>query len=180
MDETDDYSTPAPRRPGAVPDALDHLDPVRRHFLRLDEVPPVTALPQLLRRASAVMDAAVLESVHQRGWRELTDGDLKLLDSLRDRTVPISTLAELLGVSHQAVSRRVTDLVARGMATKDQGWQDVRVVLVRLTARGRAAVRALDESVDEALGFVVDDIPAEHLERLLVHLTVLAQELPGA
>ena len=163
-----------------TPEALRHLDPVRRHFLRLHHVPPLTDLPAILRRASTAIDELVLEAMHANGWSELSSSDVRVLDHLRDGMLPAPTLAERLHVSRQAVSRRVGRLVGFDLLRQEGGRLDTRVTLVSLTSRGRRAADALEDAIAQATGYVIDSVPGEHLERMLVDLTVFARELPGA
>lgn len=163
-----------------TPDALRHLDPVRRHFLGLHRVPPPTDLPAILRQASTAIDELVLEAMHANGWTELSASDLIVLDHLRDGMLPAPTLAERLHVSRQAVPRRVSRLVGFGLVRQEGGGLDTRVTLVSLTSRGRRAADALADAIAQATGYVVDSVPGEHLERMLVDLTVFVRELPGA
>jgi len=57
----------------------------------------------------------------------------------------ITELARLLGVSHTAVNKIVTDLVLHGMVAKTRDPNDERQMKISLTGKGRDTRRELDE-----------------------------------
>jgi DNA-binding MarR family transcriptional regulator len=74
-------------------------------------------------------------------------GDLRFADGfVFQHLVPgpmaIGTLAERLGVTQQAASKAVADLERRGYVERTRDPADARARLVRLTARGDAAIDA--------------------------------------
>jgi DNA-binding MarR family transcriptional regulator len=63
-----------------------------------------------------------------------------------------STVAELavyLGITKQAASQLVEQLVQRGYVTREDNPRDGRAWLLRLTDRGRACTRAAEEAASE-------------------------------
>lgn len=66
----------------------------------------------------------------------------RYLDALEDTTdgLPISQIADAIGVDRPRASRLTTDLVTDGLVTRRTDPTDSRITRIRLTATGRALV----------------------------------------
>ncbi len=94
----------------------------------------------------------------------------------RSRPLPVTSLAARLGLSHQAVSKTVALLVARGLVTESPDRDDARRKRVALSGQGRQFCRRLEwiwEEIRQANG----DLLAEAGVDLLADLTRLETAL---
>jgi len=139
----------------------------------LEEQPPLD-LASALTLLGDVVTARVLDALAGTGLRP---GHGYVVQRLLVAPATATEMAEELGVSQQAVSKSVQELVALGMALPVADEGDRRRRPVRLTAAGRGAVRrartarrAVDEQAREALG-------AEGFEETLANLTVVLDAL---
>ncbi len=93
-----------------------------------------------------------------------------VLAALRgSRAMPVTTLADRLAVSHQAVSKTVTLLVARGLLTESPDPGDARRKRVALSASGRQLCRRLDrvwEEIRQANGDLLTEAGVDLLDDL--------------
>ncbi|AKU17936.1 MarR family winged helix-turn-helix transcriptional regulator [Luteipulveratus mongoliensis] len=161
-----------------LPEALRHLDPMRRYFLDLHEVPPSTNLVLLLRRALTTLEEAVVNFVRLRGEEDVSKGDIELVRCLSAGSMPVAAVAEHLRLSHQAAARRVSDLADRGIVMKNASYHDARVALICLTRDGRALHESASKALEDVLEILCADLLPEHVDSLLVALAVLGQIRP--
>jgi DNA-binding MarR family transcriptional regulator len=67
----------------------------------------------------------------------LTPGQLRALKGISDHALPMSEVAQLMGVTRATATVMVGKLVERGLARRLQDPSNLRLVLVRATAPGR-------------------------------------------
>lgn len=84
-------------------------------------------------------DALVLERLHARGYAGLRISHGYLIQHVVESERSITELAERMGVSQQAASKAVRELVELGYLELVAGT-DARQRMVRLSARGREAL----------------------------------------
>jgi DNA-binding MarR family transcriptional regulator len=87
-----------------------------------------------------------------------------------------------MDISKQAVSQLVDTLVNAGYVERRPSPEDRRRTLLLLTARGRRAVRVIDEAVSQVEAKLMDEIGDDGLRRLylaLEELDVLDDPLGG-
>ncbi|MDE1465440.1 bifunctional helix-turn-helix transcriptional regulator/GNAT family N-acetyltransferase [Spartinivicinus poritis] len=92
-----------------------------------------------------------------------------LLNLLARQQAPISTLAELLGVSHAAVSQMANTLIKLGLATKHSDSQDERRQLLTLTPKAEQLIQQLQPvwlAIKTAIDECIDSSPHNLLEAL--------------
>jgi DNA-binding MarR family transcriptional regulator len=109
----------------------------------------VDAMVQL---SFAVHDAlARLAAAH-----DLSVTQLRLLGILRDRTPPMTAIAEHLGLDRSSVTGLIDRAERRGLVTRIPSTDDARVTLVRATPSGLDLVRRLaalvSTEIDTLLG----------------------------
>lgn len=135
----------------------------------------VPGLVQRLARQNAVVVTAALT---EAGMADLTPRQALVLAGLW-RGEHASALASRLGVARQTVGQSVAALEAAGYAARSDDREDRRVKLIRLTDRGRRAVRVVHAAAlaeerrwGEALG-------GDRLEELRSMLAGLLSDEPG-
>ncbi len=100
-------------------------------------------------------------------------------------TISQGVLAERLGVSKAAVSKRVSWFVDRGLARFGPAMADQRVVTLRITAEGHRLVEAMSDVLEgefrSGLG-AVHDIDLDELNQTLhrLHAMLVGGENQGA
>jgi len=113
----------------------------------------------LLEACSAAFSDRVLAEVRAVVGSDVRFSDGYVFQHLMADGIRVTELAERLGVTQQAASKQVADLVARGLVEREADPDDRRASRVTLSRRGQAAVdaaraarRAMNEEVDELLG----------------------------
>lgn len=96
----------------------------------------------LLEACAARLGDQVLALVRAEVGDDIRYRDGYVFQHLIDGPRTASELARRLGVSQQAASKQVADLVARALVTKQRDPADGRAWLVALSDRGRLAVDA--------------------------------------
>jgi DNA-binding MarR family transcriptional regulator len=84
-------------------------------------------------------------------------------------------LVRRLKLEKSTTSRLVSQLVARGWAERDPAPDDGRGVLIRLTAKGKAASDQISSARQARFKAVLDRIPEEQRDAVVRALTVLTE-----
>ena len=111
------------------------------------EAPEVEAYLNLV-RTSAILSGELARFFKRHGLTEAKYNALRILRGHRDageRGVPCATIAAELVAPAPDVTRIVDGLVKAGLADRDRGHTDRRVVLVRITAKGLRLLSGMDE-----------------------------------
>ena len=111
---------------------------------------------------------------------EVSLAQFQLIEPLLDGPQPAARLAEQADVSPPTASRMVEGLVARGHLARVPDGEDRRVVLLELTASGRALALAKRRATRQALKRIVAAVEPEERERaaaLLGRLAEIVEEL---
>lgn len=93
---------------------------------------------------------------------------LRLL-SLQDKDAGVHDVAASLGIEAPSVTRKSQELEEAGLLTRERDSEDRRIVRLRLTVKGRTAIRRLNAARTELLSEVLDKwsgADREHLVRL--------------
>lgn len=105
------------------------------------------------------MTEAVRRRMVEDGFAEVRFNDGVVIQHLVADPLSITALAQRMGVSQQAASKTVADMLRRGLLTRRRSTDDARVTLLELSDRARAAVTAarthraaLDVELAEQLG----------------------------
>ncbi len=113
------------------------------------------AVHAILTRASARYDLSVTQ--------------LRLLGILRDRTPPMTAIAEHLGLDPSSVTGLVDRAERRGLVARTPSTDDARVTMVRTTPAGRATMRQLGSAITTEIDVLVARVPKadrDHLVRV--------------
>lgn len=126
-------------------------------------------LMRLSRQWKAEFDA-VLES-RGHGWMTLAPGEV--IGHLRNAGVPQGRLADLMGISKQAVQQHVDTLVELGVVERVTDPTDARARIVRLTDKGRQALadgNVIKLEIETRYRRVLGPAAFDVFERALDHL----------
>ena len=134
---------------------------------------PLTDLHVLLLGAARTLLDRIDEGVRARGFPDVRPAHGFAFVRLAPSGAPVGALAEHLGVTKQAASQMVHDLVAQGYVDRGPHPSDARARLVVLTPKGWACTRAADEAADEALRPWADAIGPQRLAELRADLSRL-------
>jgi MarR family transcriptional regulator for hemolysin len=134
----------------------------------------VRSLPFLLRRACAVTDRLLRDAARSAGLGELNATGLQILVLVRSGRTAAS-LAESLGISHQATARVLADLEGKDLVWRMPDPFDGRVKVVRLTDEGERTALEIREALEGALDELSDDLEPGRLEALVRDLEVVAE-----
>jgi DNA-binding MarR family transcriptional regulator len=97
--------------------------------------------------------------------------------ALSDRPLTVPQIARRMGLTRQSVHATVDRLVGGGLIELIPNDDHARSPLVRLTASGEAAYRALDRDQTAWVGELARGIPRTDLERALTVLEELVRRL---
>ena len=130
-------------------------------------------LLRLLFRATHSMNAEMTRRIRARGWSTFQPSFTPLLGHLDTEGTTISTLAERMGVSRQAVSQLARAIEHACLVERVPHPTDGRSVLVRHTEAGRRILLdALDvmSSIEAEYSVRAGAHEIDELKRLLAHL----------
>ena len=122
---------------------------------------------------------AAMQFSSRPDWMELemTMAQIKALFTIsQGEAVPVSRVAEYLGVGQPTASHLVDKIVRSGLASRTENPDDRRVKLVRLTPKGQDLVRRLYQGGEQQYRQWLSGLSKEELESLLVGLTSLARQ----
>lgn len=99
-----------------------------------------------------------------------------------DGALPMSVLAQRVSVTEKTVTGLIDRLERKGLVKRQHSTDDRRVVLVALTAAGRASARRLDEAMRKNVRDMLSLLPAADrraLLRIFANLTDRLRQLAG-
>lgn len=96
-----------------------------------------------------------------------------LLTMLSDQPRTLTELAALLGVSLPTMSNSISALVQRGWVRRTAPTRDRRVVIIAVTAAGKATVQRVGRSAETHLAEALRPLDAAARQRLKAGLGVL-------
>jgi DNA-binding MarR family transcriptional regulator len=103
-----------------------------------------------------------------------------LLTMLKHQPRTLSELAALQGVSLPTMSNSVATLVQRGLVKRSSPPTDRRIVLLEVTALGRATVERVGKAAEGHLAKMLGDLDAVSSRRLQDGLAVLREVFANA
>ena len=116
-------------------------------------------LPTLIGLAGRLLNARTLEEIRANGYPTIRERDGYVIQHLIAGPITIGELAQRLGVSQQATSKRVVELATLGILTRSFSEQDRRSTVVELSDHGRRMVglsrevrASLEEQMSSAIG----------------------------
>ncbi|GAA2236862.1 MULTISPECIES: MarR family winged helix-turn-helix transcriptional regulator [Kitasatospora] len=109
------------------------------------------SLPPLLLSLAADLVRAIDDGVRERGFDDVRPAHGFAFARLAPDGASVGELAEHLGVTKQAASQLVEELVRKGYVERRPHPGDARARLVVLTERGWACTRAADRAAAEAV-----------------------------
>lgn len=133
-------------------------------------------LAGLVLAASTSLVETINAGVRRRGFGDVRPAHGFAFSRLAPDGATVSDLAEHLGVSRQAASQLVDELVTKGYVRRIPHPSDARARLVVLTERGWACTQAADEAAADAISGWSDVLGLDGV-RNLTH--ALAQVAPG-
>lgn len=140
--------------------------------------PAALGLSQLAQFVGACVNRQVLGDMQRAGFGDLRESHGYLVQHLLRGPHSVGQLAELLGVSQQAVSKTVAELTGAGYLEVVPG-KDARVRLVQLSARGQASVQAARRFRARAEARLEKRLGERRARQLHAGLLELLEELGG-
>ncbi|MFF5036213.1 MarR family winged helix-turn-helix transcriptional regulator [Nocardia salmonicida] len=112
-------------------------------------MPANADLPLLLLAAAAEVTQAVHAGVTAAGFTDIRPTHGFAFVRMAPDGATVGEIAEHLGVTKQAASQLVDELVSKGYADRNPHPRDARARLITLTDRGWACTRAADAALAE-------------------------------
>ncbi|MER7490197.1 MarR family winged helix-turn-helix transcriptional regulator [Streptomyces sp. NPDC126497] len=131
------------------------------------------ALSAALLAAAGELTRRIHDGVVARGFEGMRPAHGFAFTRLVPDGATVTDLAVHLGVTKQAASQLVDELVRKGYAERRPHPEDARARLVVLTEAGRACTRAADEAAAEAVrawGEVLGEAEVRELARKLLRI----------
>jgi DNA-binding MarR family transcriptional regulator len=141
-----------------------------------DPVATTLPLPWLLRRANQRYRAAIRERMAERGFEGLPQPGFWALMILARGGTDASQLIKEMGVSKQAVSKLVEDLVMGGFVDRSPNATDRRRTDLRLSAKGRRAAEVIGDAVQATEAAFVSELGSEQFAELVQILMQLGRQ----
>jgi DNA-binding MarR family transcriptional regulator len=111
-----------------------------------------TAAPPPLARLTAIAYRTLIEDLHARlreqGWRDVRPNYGFVLLEARQRSVGVTDVARLMGVTKQAASKIVSGMMRAGYL-RDVDDEDARAHRVTISPRGRRLLAAVEDIYGE-------------------------------
>jgi DNA-binding MarR family transcriptional regulator len=136
------------------------------------------ALTAGLLGAAGTLTAAIQQGVVARGFTDIRPAHGFVFARISWGGATVGQLADHLGVTRQAASQLVEDLVGKGYVERRPDPSDARVRVVTLTDLGRACTVAAEAAAVDALRPWVERIGAERLRALTADLAAYAGSAP--
>ena len=140
-----------------------------------DQNRELLALPVLLLSAAGTLVDAINAGVAARGFTGVRPAHGFAFARLAPDGASIAELADHLGVTKQAASQLVDELVRRGYVRSGRHPRDARAKLVTLTDLGWACTRAADAAALEAVKGWTEVLGADRIGELVTDLARVAQ-----
>ena len=128
---------------------------------------------QLLRTLPAIARAIAAEVRRTGGDVQLTMPQFSALRLLAGRDCSVSDIATTLHVATPTVTQNIDGMVSKELVKRYRDDRDRRLVLVRITKKGRSALAKATRSVEAYLGDLLTSVPKERQ----VALAQAAQEI---
>ncbi|TQS42414.1 MarR family winged helix-turn-helix transcriptional regulator [Cryptosporangium phraense] len=135
------------------------------------------ALSALLLSAAGTLVDQIHRGMVQRGYLDLRPIHGYVLARCAPAGATNGAIAEHLGVTKQAASQLVDEMVDRGLVERQDHPADARAKLVVLTERGWTCTRAADEAATEAISGWVDVLGQRRVSAIVADLRRVAR--PG-
>jgi DNA-binding MarR family transcriptional regulator len=109
----------------------------------------VITLVALLRSTSQRMVTELIEGLHAAGYSDHTAAHHPIFENIDPDGTRLTVLALRTGLTHQAVGELIDALERRGYVERVPDSSDGRARLVRLTKKGRGAVKTAIREIAE-------------------------------
>ncbi len=136
----------------------------------MDQAAVARGMAYTLLAASGSLVARIHDGVVARGFDDLRPAHGFAFVRLAPSGATTAELAEHLGVTKQAASQLVEELVTKGYVTRNPHPTDARARLIMLTDRGWACTRAADEAAAIAVQPWIETLGARRFEALWADL----------
>ena len=133
------------------------------------------ALPLLMFSAATTLVDAIHAGVEARGFTGLRPAHGFTFVRIAAEGASIAEIGEHLGVTKQAASQLVEELLRRGYVASAPHPRDARAKLITLTDQGRAVTRAADEASIEAGRAWAEVLGEERVRELIGDLERVAK-----
>ncbi|QMU68090.1 MarR family winged helix-turn-helix transcriptional regulator [Streptacidiphilus sp. P02-A3a] len=143
-----------------------------------DSTADARALPALLLALSGELVAGIQAGVEARGFADIRPAHGFAFARLAPDGATVGELAEHLGVTKQAASQLVEELVRKGYVERHPHPDDARARLVVLTERGWACTRAADAAAADTIAPWIDTLGAARFHPLVADLARLSPRGP--
>jgi DNA-binding MarR family transcriptional regulator len=127
----------------------------------------------LLRRLHQIHTGLFAQETEEHGVTPVQYSVLTILVSLGE--MDQNTLALEIGLERTSVAEVLPRLEARGVVERRQSTQDRRVKLVRITRKGRALVKRMEQAAQRAHDRTIAPIPPEERELFMLQLSRLVE-----
>lgn len=137
-------------------------------------------LRQRLLRASRVVNAAIVGSLHQRGFTELRSTHTALLSNLDLEGSNLTTIAQRAGMTKQAMGRLADELISLKYVTRSRSEDDKRAVKIEFTPDGLNLMNHSFTIMEELENLCARRLGKDRFKNLLTSLQEIVDEFESA
>jgi len=134
-------------------------------------------LRQSLLRASRSVNAAIVEDLHQHGFKELRSTHTALLSNLDLEGSSLTTIAQRAGMTKQAMGRLADELISLKYIKKTPGEDDKRAVKIEFTTAGLELMNHSFTIMEDLENRCVHLVGENRFKNLLTSLQHIVEEL---
>lgn len=100
-----------------------------------------------------------------------------LVEIGRSRGLSLNRLAEILNLDNSTMSRTVNHLVTKHLAKRETDTEDRRCICIKLTAKGEALFKEIEQNMGNVFKSTYEKIPEEKRPQVLESLQILLNAL---
>jgi DNA-binding MarR family transcriptional regulator len=127
------------------------------------------------RRAKRILPlmGRIMEAQMRTPVLQLPPIHFHVLNRVDHKPYTLSELAEYTSVSSASLSRTISVMEERGWVTRTRSEEDRRMILIEITAEGKAVLLSIEARSEDFLTDTLDSLSQEELEKLMEGLDLL-------
>ncbi len=149
---------------------------MKQNPLPIDSKNRAANLRQCLLRTSRLVNIAIVEGLHQRGFIKLRSTHTTLLSNLDLEGSSLTTIAQRAGITKQAMGRLADELVQLNYITKTRSKDDKRLIKIELTPSGLKLMKHSFTIMNELENRCSSRLGINNFKKLLNSLQSVADE----
>ena len=122
-------------------------------------------LPQLIYAKYHWLTAYISKLLQNSQWSNLSRSQLVILGGIRNGASRSSRLAEMIGVSRQAISKSVKELENQQLLYQEVDPEQANSMVLKLTDNGQKCIAFVDEHIQTLENRLAEEVGIEAVEQ---------------